>query len=90
MVKSVKLFLISGLILLAPLIFLSYIAGSQSYAQQQQQQPPTDFFLLECNEIKSEVNALLNSKGSVQQNLIAIKNMTFLVHLYTDKCSTGS
>jgi hypothetical protein len=89
MVKSVKLFLISGLILLAPLIFLSYIAGSQSYAQQQQQ-PPTDFFLLECNEIKSKVNGLLNSKGSVQQNLIAIKNMTFLVHLYTDKCSTGS
>jgi hypothetical protein len=88
MIKSVKLFLISGLILLAPLILLSYIAGAQSYAQQQQ--PPTDFFLLECNEIKSKVNALLNSKGSVQQNLIAIKNMTFLVHLYTDKCSTGS
>jgi hypothetical protein len=89
MIKNVKLFLIYGPILLAPLIFLSYIAGSQSYAQQQQQ-PPTDFFLLECDEIRSKVNALLNSKGPVQQNLIAIMNMTFLVHLYTDKCSTGS
>lgn len=87
MIRSMRLFVIYRPILAAALISLSYIAGSQSYAQEQK--PQTDFFSLECDEIKSKVNALLNSKGPVQQNLLAINNMTFLTHLYTDKCSTG-
>jgi hypothetical protein len=82
-----KLFVVYDTLLVATLISLSYIAGSQSYAQEQKPQP--DYFSLECDEIKSKVNALLNSKGPVQQNLLAIKNMTFLTHLYSDKCSTA-
>lgn len=70
-------------------LFLSSVTGQQSNAQQNQPSP-TDFFALECEEIKNKVNALLNSKGPVQQNLIAIKNMTFLMHIYDDKCPAST
>lgn len=82
-----KLFLLSINTSIPALIFLSSIVGQESDAQQTP--PPTDFFTIQCDEIKSKVNGLLNSKGSVQQNLIAIKNMTFLMHLYDGKCSTS-
>lgn len=65
---------------------LSSITGQESYAQQTSS-PTTDFFLLECDEIKDKVNELLNSKGPVQKNLIAIKEMIFLMDLYDIKCS---
>jgi hypothetical protein len=62
------------------------ISGQESYAQQTPP-PTTDFFLLECDEIKDKVNELMNSKGPVQKNLIAIKEMIFLMDLYDIKCS---
>jgi hypothetical protein len=64
---------------------LSYITGQESYAQQASP-PTTDFFLLECNEIEDKVNDLLNSKGPIQKNLVAIKEMIFLMDLYEAKC----
>jgi hypothetical protein len=86
MIKIVTQFATYALVLITTL-FLSNIAGSLSYAQEQE--PQTDFFLLECDDIKDKVNALLSSKGPVQKNLLDIKNMTFLTNLYSDKCSTG-
>ncbi len=65
---------------------LSSITGQESHAQQTPT-PTTDFFILECDEIKDKVNELLNSKGSIQKNLIAIKEMIFLMDLYDIKCS---
>ncbi len=64
---------------------LSYITGQESYAQQASP-PTTDFFLLECEEIEGKVNDLLNSKGPIQKNLVAIKEMIFLMDLYDTKC----
>jgi hypothetical protein len=86
MIKSMKVFVVYTPMLVTAL-FLSNTIVSQLYAQEQK--PPTDFFLLQCDEIKNKVNALLGSKGPVQQNLLDIKNMTFLTQLYSDKCSTG-
>lgn len=85
MKNDIRLLVMSVHILIAALMFLSSVTGQQSNAQQNQPSP-TDFFALECEEIKNKVNALLNLKGPVQQNLIAIKNMTFLMHIYDDKC----
>ena len=67
---------------------LSSITGHESYAQQAP--TPTDFFLLGCDEIKDKVNDLLNSKGPVQKNLLAIKEMIFLMDLYDIKCSPAT
>jgi hypothetical protein len=80
-----------GLILVSIGIWglLSSITGQMSYSQQTPP-PTTDFFLLECDAIKDKVNELLNSKGSIQKNLIAIKEMIFLMDLYDIKCSTAS
>ncbi len=89
MKKGIKLLVMSVHILIAALIFLASVAGQQSNAQQNQPRP-TDFFALECDEIKNKANALLNSKGPVQQNLMAIKNMTFLMHIYDDKCPASA
>lgn len=86
MIKSMKVFVVYTS-LLALALFLPSTEGLQSYAQDQE--PPTDFFLLQCDEIKNQVNALLSSKGPVQKNLLDIKNMTFLTQLYNDKCSAG-
>jgi hypothetical protein len=87
--NSVELLVMSVHILIAALMFLSSVAGQQSFAQQSQP-PPTDFFALECDEIKNKVNSLLNAKGPVQQNLMAIKNMTFLMHIYDEKCPAST
>jgi hypothetical protein len=87
--NSVELLVTSVHILIAALMFLSSVAGQQSFAQQSQP-PPTDFFALECDEIKNKVNSLLNAKGPVQQNLMAIKNMTFLMHIYDEKCPAST
>jgi hypothetical protein len=87
--KGIKLFVMSVHVLMGALIFLSFVTGQQSNAQQNQP-PATDFFALECDEIKNKVNALLNSKGPVQQNLNAIKNMTFLMHIYDEKCPASA
>jgi len=65
------------------------IPGQESYAQQTPP-PTTDFFILGCDEIKVKINELLNSKGSIQKNLIAIKEMIFLMDLYDTKCSPAS
>jgi hypothetical protein len=89
MKKGVKLHVISLHTSIAALIFLSSVAGQQSFAQQSQP-PPIDFFALECDEIKNKVNSLLNAKGPVQQSLIAIKNMTFLMHIYDEKCPASA
>jgi hypothetical protein len=89
MKKGIKLVVMSVYILIAALMFLSSVTGQQSNAQQNQL-PPTDFFALDCDEIQNKVNALLNLKGPVQQNLIAIKNMTFLMHIYDDKCQASA
>jgi hypothetical protein len=89
MKKGAKLLVISVHISIAALMFQSSVAGQQSYAQQSQP-PPTDFFALECDEIKNKVNSLLNAKGPVQQSLIAIKNMTFLMHIYNEKCPASA
>lgn len=89
MKKYMALFVGSMFTSMAILIFLSYGMYKESYAQQTSP-PPIDFFALECDEIKSKVNDLLNSKGSVQKNLIAIKDMIFLMHVYDDKCTTPS
>lgn len=64
---------------------LSYVIGQESYAQQASP-PTTDFFLLGCEEIENKVNDLLNSKGPIQKNLVAIKEMIFLMDLYDAKC----
>jgi hypothetical protein len=66
----------------------SYITGQESYAQQIPPSP-TDFFLLKCDVIEDKVNELLNSKGPIQKNLIAIKEMIFLMDLYDAKCPLG-
>jgi hypothetical protein len=89
MKKGVKLRVISLHTSIAALIFLSSVAGQLSFAQQSQP-PPTDFFALECDEIKNKINSLLNAKGPVQQSLIAIKNMTFLMHIYDEKCPASA
>jgi flagellar basal body-associated protein FliL len=89
MKKGIKLLVMSVHILMAALMFLSSVTGQQSNAQQSQP-PPTDFFALECDEIKNKVNSLLNAKGPVQLNLISIKNMTFLMHIYDDKCPASA
>ena len=86
MIKSMKMFLVYTS-LLALALFLPSTGGLQLYAQEQE--PLTDFFLLQCDEIKNQTNALLSSKGPIQKNLLDIKNMTFLTQLYNDKCSEG-
>jgi hypothetical protein len=81
--------ILSGLIFISIGIWssLSSITGQQESYAQQTPPPTTDYFLLECEEIKDKVNELLNSKGPVQKNLIAIKEMIFLMDLYDIKCS---
>lgn len=61
---------------------LSVVMAGPSEAQS----PATDFFALSCEDVQSKVNTLLNTKGSVQQNLVAIKEMIFLMQIYDNKC----
>ena len=57
--------------------------------QVSEAQPSTDFFALNCDEVKEKVNGLLNSKGPIQQNMLAVKEMIFLMEIYDDKCATS-
>jgi hypothetical protein len=50
-------------------------------------QTSKDYFSLSCNNITSQVNQLLESKGPVQRNMLDLKNMTFLLNLYNLECS---
>lgn len=61
---------------------MSIVMAGTSEAQT----PATDFFALSCEDVQGKVNTLLNTKGSVQQNLVAIKEMIFLMQIYDNKC----
>jgi hypothetical protein len=75
--EVIFLLLITGiLILVIPFIHQSSMG-----------QPSKDYFSLSCNNITSQVNQLLESKGPVQRNMLDLKNMTFLLNLYNIQCS---
>lgn len=85
--KNKRIAVLLGLILTSIGIWslLSSISEHESYGQQASP-PTTDFFLLGCDEIEDKVNDLLKSKGPIQKNLVAIKEMIFLMDLYDIKC----
>lgn len=80
--RNVKLLAVSGSAAVSIAFFLSIFMAGSSEAQT----PATDFFELSCEDVKGKVNTLLNTKGSVQQNLVTIKEMIFLMHIYDNKC----
>lgn len=80
--KNIKLLAVSASAAISIAFFLSIVMAGSSEAQT----TTTDFFELGCEDVKSKVNTLLNTKGSVQQNLVAVKEMIFLVHIYDSKC----
>lgn len=71
------LFVVIGTLILAMSFTYQYSVGQTS----------VDYFALSCNNITSQVNQLLESKGPVQRNLLDLKNMTFLMNLYSIECS---
>lgn len=80
--RNIKLLAASGSAAVSIGFLLSIVMAGPSEAQS----PATDFFELGCDDVKGKVNTLLNTKGSVQQNLVAIKEMIFLMHVYDNKC----
>jgi hypothetical protein len=79
-----KLLLASGIAVMSTILTMAFVLPQISEAQG----PPTDFFALSCDEVKGKVNGLLNSKGPIQQNMLAVKEMIFLMEIYDDKCGT--
>jgi hypothetical protein len=80
------------MILRHEIIFLSLTTGililAISFSHQYSVgQTSKDYFSLTCNNITSQVNQLLESKGPVQRNMLDLKNMTFLMNLYNIQCS---
>lgn len=66
----------TGILILGVSLIQQYSVGETS----------VDYFSLSCNNITGQVNQLLESKGPVQRNMLDLKNMTFLMNLYTMKC----
>jgi hypothetical protein len=66
----------TGILILAVSLTQQYSVGETS----------VDYFSLSCNNITSQVNQLLESKGALQRNMLDLKNMTFLMNLYAMKC----
>lgn len=75
--EMIFIVLITGILMLAISFSLQHSMGQTS----------TDYFLLSCDNITSQVNQLLESKGPVQRNMLDLKNMTFLMNLYNIQCS---
>lgn len=75
--KIIFLLLTTGILTLAISFSHQYSVGQTSI----------DYFSLSCNHITSQVNQLLESKGPVQRNMLDLKNMTFLMNLYSIQCS---
>lgn len=73
---------IRGLILVTGVLLL-VVSSIQQYSTGQES---PDYFVLSCDNITSQANQLLESKGPVQQNMLDLKNMTFLMNLYNFKC----
>jgi hypothetical protein len=75
--RSLKfLILVTGLLILVISFMQQYSIGQQS----------PDHFMLSCDNITSQANQLLESKGPMQRNMLDLKNMTFLMNLYSIKC----
>lgn len=70
------LILAAGVLVLGVFPMQQYSSGQES----------SDYFMLSCDNITSQANQLLESKGSVQRNMLDLKNMTFLMSLYSIKC----
>jgi hypothetical protein len=75
--EIIFLLLTTGILILAISLSHQYSVGQTSI----------DYFSLSCNNITSQVNQLLESKGPVQRNMLDLKNMTFLMNLYNIQCS---
>ena len=75
--KIIFLSLTTGILILAVSFSYQYSIGQTS----------KDYFSLSCDNITSQVNQLLESKGPVQRNMLDLKNMTFLMNLYNKQCS---
>lgn len=58
-----------------------------SIQQNSNGQKSSDYFMLSCDNITSQANQLLESKGPMQRNMLDLKNMTFLMNLYSIKCT---
>jgi hypothetical protein len=58
-----------------------------SIQQNSSGQKSSDYFMLSCDNITSQANQLLESKGPMQRNMLDLKNMTFLMNLYSIKCT---
>ena len=65
-------------------ILMLIVSSMQQHTIGQKSQ---DYFMLSCDNITSLANQLLESKGSVQRNMLDLKNMTFLMNLYSIKCN---
>lgn len=75
---------IKFLIILGGILIL--ILGLSPPQQYSTGQESANHFMLSCDNITSQVNQLLESKGPVQRNLLDLKNMTFMMSLYSIKC----
>lgn len=71
------LILVTGILMLVVSSIPQYSTGQES----------PDYFMLSCDNITSQANQLLESKGPVQRNMLDLKNMTFLMNLYNFKCA---
>lgn len=71
------LILVTGILMLVISFMQQYSIGQQS----------PDYFMLSCDNITSQANQLLESKGPMQRNMLDLKNMTFLMNLYSIKCT---
>jgi hypothetical protein len=71
------LILVTGILMLVISFMQQYSIGQQS----------PDYFELSCDNITSQANQLLESKGPMQRNMLDLKNMTFLMNLYSIKCA---
>jgi hypothetical protein len=71
------LILVTGILMLVISFMQQHSIGQQS----------PDYFMLSCDNITSQANQLLESKGPMQRNMLDLKNMTFLMNLYSIKCA---
>jgi hypothetical protein len=65
-------------------ILMLLVSSTQQYSTGQES---PDYFMLSCDNITSQTNQLLESRGPVQHNMLDLKNMTFLMNLYNFKCT---
>jgi hypothetical protein len=71
------LILVTGILILVASSIQQYSTGQES----------PDYFMLSCDNITTQANQLMESKGPVQRNMLDLKNMTFLMNLYNFKCA---